>query len=96
MEANKSSSPTLNPPVFYGSAVLILLLVIYSVATATFIIAGRVSWYELGILLVGATVGGYVGGALGEKLPPALLRSFVILVGSTMTLYYFWSTYFSA
>jgi len=33
MEANKSSSPTLNPPVFYGSAVLILLLVIYSVAT---------------------------------------------------------------
>ena len=32
MEANKSSSPTFNPPVFYGSAVLILLLVIYSVA----------------------------------------------------------------
>ncbi|KJH84139.1 choline BCCT transporter BetT [Pseudomonas sp. KSR10] len=32
MEANKSSSPTLNPPVFYGSAVLILMLVIYSVA----------------------------------------------------------------
>ena len=32
MEANTSSSPTLNPPVFYGSAVLILALVIYSVA----------------------------------------------------------------
>ena len=32
MEAKKSSSPTLNPPVFYGSAVLIVLLVIYSVA----------------------------------------------------------------
>ncbi|WP_313088715.1 choline BCCT transporter BetT [Pseudomonas sp.] len=32
MEANKSSSPTLNPPVFYGSAVLILILVLYSVA----------------------------------------------------------------
>ncbi|WP_019341241.1 BCCT family transporter [Stutzerimonas stutzeri] len=32
MEANTSSSSTLNPPVFYGSAVLILLLVIYSVA----------------------------------------------------------------
>ena len=45
------------------------------------------------ILLTGATLGGYAGGALGEKLPPALLRSFVILVGSTMTLYYFWSTY---
>lgn len=70
--------------------------VIYSIATLTFIIAGRVSWYELAILLTGATLGGYAGGALGEKLPPALLRSFVILVGSGMTLYYFWSTYFSA
>lgn len=70
--------------------------VIYSIATLTFVIAGRVSWYELAILLTGATIGGYAGGALGEKLPPALLRSFVILVGSTMTLYYFWSTYFSA
>ncbi len=32
MEANTSSPPTLNPPVFYGSAVLILALVVYSVA----------------------------------------------------------------
>ncbi|SFW40241.1 hypothetical protein SAMN03159511_3018 [Pseudomonas sp. NFACC19-2] len=69
--------------------------VIYSIATLTFVIAGRVSWYELAVLLTGATIGGYAGGALGEKLPPALLRSFVILVGSTMTLYYFWSTYFA-
>lgn len=70
--------------------------VIYSIATLTFVIAGRVSWYELAILLTGATLGGYAGGALGEKLPPALLRALVILVGSGMTLYYFWSTYFSA
>lgn len=35
MEANTSSTPTLNPPVFYGSAVLILALVIYSVAAPT-------------------------------------------------------------
>lgn len=31
MEANKSSPSTINPPVFYGSAVLILALVLYSV-----------------------------------------------------------------
>lgn len=69
--------------------------VIYSVATATFIIAGRVSWYELVILLVGATVGGYVGGALGQRLPASLLRALVIAVGSGMTAYYFWTTYFA-
>lgn len=32
MEANTSSPPTLDPPVFFGSAVLILALVVYSVA----------------------------------------------------------------
>ena len=69
--------------------------VIYSVATATFVIAGRVSWYELVILLVGATVGGYVGGALGQRLPAKFLRMLVIGVGSGMTLYYFWATYFA-
>jgi len=67
--------------------------VIYSVATATFIIAGRVSWYELAILLIGTTLGGYVGGALSQKLPASWLRAFVILVGASMTLYYFWATY---
>lgn len=69
--------------------------VIYSIATITFVVAGRVSWYELAILLVGATLGGYAGGALGQRLPPALLRALVILVGASMTLYYFWATYFA-
>ncbi|MGE8362866.1 sulfite exporter TauE/SafE family protein [Pseudomonas sp.] len=67
--------------------------VIYSIATVTFVVAGRVSWYELVILLIGATVGGYAGGALGQRLPPIFLRTLVILVGSGMTLYYFWRTY---
>jgi len=70
--------------------------VIYSIATITFVVAGRVSWYELVILLVGATLGGYAGGALGQRLPPMLLRTLVILVGGGMTLYYFWKTYAAA
>ena len=70
--------------------------VIYSVATLTFVVAGRVSWYELAILLGGATLGGYAGGALGQRLPPKLLRALVIAVGSGMTGYYFWATYFAA
>ncbi|MEO4045550.1 sulfite exporter TauE/SafE family protein [Pseudomonas sp. CAU 1711] len=66
--------------------------VIYSVASLTFILAGRVSWAELLVLLAGATLGGYAGGALGERLPPRLLRALVITVGGGMTLYYFWAT----
>lgn len=66
---------------------------IYTVASLTFIIAGRVSWSELLVLLAGATLGGYAGGALGERLPPKLLRALVLLVGGSMTLYYFWKVY---
>ncbi|QLF94329.1 sulfite exporter TauE/SafE family protein [Pseudomonas sp. ABC1] len=66
--------------------------VIYSVASLTFIIAGRVSWLELLVLLVGTTLGGYAGGALSQKLPASWLRVLVISVGGGMTLYYFWIT----
>ena len=62
-------------------------------ATAAFFYPN--GWYELAILLSGATLGGYAGGALGQRLPPALLRALVILVGSGMTLYYFRATYFA-
>src|SRR5690606_6871831 len=71
----------------------LLSAVIYSIASLTFIVAGRVSWLELAILLGGATLGGYAGGALGERLPPRVLRACVILIGSGMTLYYFWAIY---
>ena len=39
---------------------------------------------------------GRSGGALGQRLPAKLLRTLVIAVGSGMTLYYFWATYFAA
>lgn len=67
--------------------------VIYSIATLTFVIAGRVSWLELVVLLAGATTGGYAGGALSQKLPASWLRAFVIVVGASMTLYYFTEVY---
>ncbi|MCC6077529.1 sulfite exporter TauE/SafE family protein [Pseudomonas sp. GCM10022188] len=66
---------------------------IYSVASLTFIVAGRVSWGELAVLLAGATLGGYAGGALGQRLPASGLRALVLAVGGGMTLYYFWATY---
>lgn len=66
---------------------------IYSVASLTFIVAGRVSWGELAVLLAGATLGGYAGGLLGQRLPARWLRALVLAVGGGMTLYYFWATY---
>ena len=49
----------------------------------------------LAILLTGATLGGYAGGLLGNRLPARWLRALVLSVGSSMTLYYFATTFFS-
>lgn len=67
--------------------------VIYSAVSVMFILAGRVSWLELAVLLFSAGIGGYLGGAIGQRLPAAGLRILVLTVGSVMTLYYFWHTY---
>ena len=67
MEAQKSSPSTINPPVFYGSAILVVALVIYSVAFSdhaqalfssiqSWIIA-NVSWlYILAVAIILLTV----------------------------------------
>jgi len=67
--------------------------VIYSVAAATFIIAGAVHWPALGIMLVGTISGGYCGGIFARWLPNAWLRRMVTVIAWGLTLYYFHEVY---
>lgn len=85
-----------HPPARANALKNLIATMIYSSAAITFILAGRVSWPELGILLAGSLAGGYAGGALGERLPARWLRLSIILVGTGMTLYYFRTTCFSS
>ncbi|MBL4835347.1 MAG: sulfite exporter TauE/SafE family protein [Pseudomonas sp.] len=71
----------------------LLSSVIYSVATLTFIVAGAVHWPALLIMLTGTVAGGYCGGRLARWLPDAWLRSLVILIGWTLSLFYFYQVY---
>ncbi|MCB1961366.1 MAG: sulfite exporter TauE/SafE family protein [Rhodocyclaceae bacterium] len=66
-----------------------LSAVIYSVAVATFVLAGAVSWPHTLVMLVTAAVGGYVGARLARRLPAPWLRGFIIVTGSVLTLFYF-------
>jgi len=65
----------------------------YTVAALTFIVAGAISWPHTLVMLATATVGGYAGASLARRLPAALLRRFVVLVGSVLTAVYFFKTY---
>ncbi len=69
-----------------------LSAVIYSVAVATFAIAGAVSWPHTLVMLATATFGGYWGATMARRLPAVWLRRIIIAVGGLLTLYYFGKT----
>ncbi len=59
------------------------------VAVITFAIAGAVVWPQAILMVVGAIIGGYGGAYYARKLDPRLVRTFVIIVGFGMTIYFF-------
>ena len=67
--------------------------IINGVAVVTFIVKGAVVWKQGTVMILGALVGGYLGAHYAQKLPPAWIRGFVIVVGTGMTVYFFWKAY---
>jgi uncharacterized membrane protein YfcA len=67
----------------------VLQTCINGVAVITFIIAGVVEWPQAIVMIVGAIVGGFGCAYYARKLDPRIVRGFVILVGITMTIYFF-------
>jgi uncharacterized membrane protein YfcA len=66
-----------------------LSAVIYSVAALTFTLGGAVSWPHTLVVLLAAAAGGYLAGRIARRLPAIWLRRFILLVGTALTLYYF-------
>ena len=68
----------------------LLAAAINGAAVVTFILARTVVWPQAILMLAGAILGGYGGAHLAQKLDPKLVRRLVILVGFSMTAYFFW------
>ena len=67
--------------------------VINGVATITFVISRAIVWPQAIVMIVGAILGGYFAAHYAQKLPQAWIRNFVILVGTGMTVYFFYKAY---
>ena len=65
----------------------------YFVTSATFIIAGAISWPFVAVMLVSAMAGGYAGATLARRLPAIWLRRLVVAVGTLLSAVYFFKTY---
>jgi uncharacterized membrane protein YfcA len=62
---------------------------INGVALAIFIMSGAITWKYGAVMAVGATLGGYLTAFFARKMDSRYVRRFVIVVGWTMTAYFF-------
>lgn len=67
--------------------------IINGTAVVAFIFAHAVVWKQGGVMIGGALVGGYFGAHYAQKLPQSWIRWFVIVIGTGMTVYFFWKAY---
>lgn len=70
-----------------------LSAVINGVALIPFIIAKAIAWPEAIVMSIGAMCGGYVGARLARRFPSQAVRRVVIVIASTLTIYFFYKTY---
>lgn len=54
---------------------------INAVAAALFVIVGDIAWQPALLIAAGSVVGGYAGGHWGRRLPQAVLRAVIVVVG---------------
>ncbi len=62
---------------------------INGVAVLAFIIARVVAWPQAVLMIIGAVIGGYGGAYYARKIEQKWVRLFVIAVGCSMTIYFF-------
>jgi uncharacterized membrane protein YfcA len=61
----------------------LLSLVVNGVAAIVFVAVafGRIDWRVVGLVAVGSLCGGFLGARFGRRLPPAVLRGVIVVVG---------------
>ena len=61
----------------------LLALIANSVAAVVFMLVAwdKIIWGAVLLLAVGATLGGIIGARVGRRLPPAVLRVVIVVVG---------------
>ena len=82
----------LDPRAMFAPRTLMLAIANLS-AAIVFAIAGMIVWAVCLPMLVGASLGGWIGADIGKRLPPAAVRAWTLLVTGITTLVFFWRAY---
>jgi uncharacterized membrane protein YfcA len=68
--------------------ILVGLMTVTSIAA--FAVADVIRWPETLPMLVSSLVGGYVGAHGARQIDQRLIKGFVVVVGTGLTVYFFW------
>jgi uncharacterized membrane protein YfcA len=60
-------------------------------AIVVFIVADVVRWPETLPMLVSSVIGGYVAAEVAQRLDQRLIKGFIVVFGTLLTAYFFWS-----
>ncbi len=71
---------------------LLLTVCVTGTAVLGLALAGAVLWPQTLIMTIGAIIGGYGGARIVRRIDPRAVRRCVILVGASVTLYFFMQT----
>jgi uncharacterized protein len=61
----------------------VLAGLVNAVASIIFVVVSHVAWGAALMLAIGSTAGGHLGGTLGRRVSPPVLRGFIVVVGVT-------------
>jgi hypothetical protein len=61
----------------------VLATLVNAVAAVTFMVVAwdRIDWSVVGLIAGGSFIGGYLGARIGRRLPPAILRAMIVIIG---------------
>lgn len=68
---------------------IVLSFILSAASVITFAIAGIVFWKQAIVMMIAATIGGYLGALIARRMPATVVRAIVIIVGLVMTLVFF-------
>ena len=59
----------------------VLAALVNGISGVLFVLVADVDWQIVGLIAVGAVIGGVIGSSVGRKLPASVLRAFIVVVG---------------
>jgi uncharacterized protein len=72
-----------------NSLKILLAVLMNSAAVVTFVVAGLIHWQWTIIVAISAIAGGYAGLHTARVVPPTIVKTFVVVVGLVLTVYFF-------